>query len=112
MLQDLAMWDPHRHAHITQMYHMIHGCYMLGYDRDSSESYYLSREIDKLSKMLQRVYRRNPWSGRGFGDITSQLKYLGRDVQIGPRRRRYHAMPQPRYHDGSYYFDQGWGRGW
>jgi hypothetical protein len=104
------MYDPFQHAHIMRMYDGIHGHYQMGYDRDGPESYYLSREVEKLSRLLSKLYRRNPWSGRGLGDMASQLKYMERDVQIGPRRLRYHVRTQPRYLDGRYY--RGGRGGW
>jgi hypothetical protein len=110
LLDELSYYNPHQHAHILRLYETIHGHYMLGYDRDGPESYYLSREMEKLSKMLQRACRGNPRSGRGFGDIASQLKYMGRDIIITPRRKRYHTYPRPRYSDGSFYAGEphGW----
>jgi hypothetical protein len=103
LLDELSYYNPHQHANILQLYETIHRHYMLGYDRDGPESYYVSREMEKLSKMLQRACRRNPWSERGFGNIASQLRYMGQDIMIAPRRRNYHTFPRPRYSDGSYY---------
>ena len=91
------MWDPYQHALIMRMYDGIHGHYQMGYDRDGPESYYLSREVEKLSRLLDKLCRRNPWSGRGLGDMAQQLKYMGRGVQMGPRRQRYHVRPKPRF---------------
>ena len=110
VLLELSLWDPYRHALIMDMYHGIHGHYMMGYDRDGPESFFLSREVEKLSRALQRCYRKNPWSGRGIGDLASQLKYAGRDLQIGPRRRKYHVRPRPRYWNGDYYPGERWWR--
>jgi hypothetical protein len=106
ILEELADWDPYRYAHIVRMYEGIHDHYRMGYDRDGTESYYLSREVEKLSKLLNKLYRRNPWGSRGLGDLATQLKYMGRDVQIGPRRLKYHVMARPRYPGGRYYLGQ------
>jgi hypothetical protein len=104
LLDELSYYNPHQHAHILQLYDTIHGHYRLGYDRDSPDSYYLSRELEKLSKALQRAGRRSPWSGRGIDDIGSRLKIMmGPGVRVAPRRRKYHTRPRPRYADGSFY---------
>jgi hypothetical protein len=109
ILEELAMWDPYQHAHIMRMYDGIHGHYQMGYDRDGPESYYLSREVEKLSSLLNKLYRRNPWSGRGLGDMAQQLKYMGRVVQMGPRRPIHHVRSRPRFLDGRYRRDGWWG---
>ncbi|KAH7401880.1 hypothetical protein DE146DRAFT_444647 [Phaeosphaeria sp. MPI-PUGE-AT-0046c] len=106
MLEQLSLYDPVRHADILQMYDNIHGHYMMGYDRDGSEAYYLSRELEKLSKMLHRFYRHNPWAQRGFGDIASQLRCMGTEMLVGPRRRKHHQIGRPRYYEGGYYRGQ------
>ena len=92
------------------MHESIHNHLRMGYDRDGPESFYLSREVDKLSRWMQKLYRHGPWGGRGLGDLASQLKHFGRDVQIGPRRRKYHVEPMPRYYDGRYYPGDRWWR--
>lgn len=102
MLEQLAFHDPLRHAELLQMYDTIHGHYMMGYNRDGSEAYYLSRELEKLSKMLSGCYRYNPWAERGLGDIASQLRCMGSGLMVGPRRRGYHCIGRPRYRDGTY----------
>jgi hypothetical protein len=87
-----------------QLYDTVHGHYRLGHDRGGPQSYHVSRELEKLSKALQRVCRRSPWSGRGFDDIGSRLKYaMGRGVMVAPRRRKYRTIARPRYRDGTFY---------
>lgn len=99
LLEELSLYDPLRHASILQLYNNIHGQYMMGHDRDGSEAYYLSRELAKLAKMLGRDYRRNPCSGRGFGDLASYLKYMSSEMLVGPRRRKYHCLPRYSYNN-------------
>ncbi|KAF2832061.1 hypothetical protein CC86DRAFT_462444 [Ophiobolus disseminans] len=108
ILHELALLDPYRYEHIRQMHDSIHSHYRMGYDRDGPESYYLSREVEKLSRLLQKLHRHTPWGGRGLGDIASQLKHFGRDVQVGRRRGRY-GHPRPRYYDGRYFPRDRWG---
>jgi hypothetical protein len=91
---------------------------MLGYDHCD-----MSRDMEKLSKMVLRAHRRNSYYDRGLGDIASQLKYLGRDLWRGnPRRHKYGrfgigAYPKRglRYYDDDVYFggrrNRGFG-GW
>lgn len=110
-LLELALWDPYHYDYIRQMHDSIHSHVLMGYDRDGPESFFLSREVEKLSRLLQKMYRHDPWQGRGLGDLARELKLIGRDVQIGPRRRKYHPRPRPRYWDGSYYPGDGWWRG-
>jgi hypothetical protein len=114
LLDELSYYNPHQYAHILQLYEIIHGHYRLGYGRDGPESYYLSREVEKLSKLLQRACRGSPRRGRGFSDIASQLRYMGRDIMIAPRRRKYHTFPRPRYSDVSFYTGEPypWPRRW
>lgn len=92
------------------MYEGIHEHIVLGYDRDGSESYYLSREAEKLARELMRLSRRSPWGGRGLSEFASGLKYMGREMQVGRRRSRYHTVPRPRYWEGG--FGYGYGDSW
>jgi hypothetical protein len=92
------------------MYESIHAHFMMGYDRNGTESFYLSRELEKLSRRMQRLYNRHPWADRRLADLAGHLKYAGRDVQIGARRKRFYKLSAPRYHDGRYYPSEPWGR--
>jgi hypothetical protein len=106
ILEELFFWDPFEHARLQQMYDLIHAHFMMGYDRDGMESFYISREVEKLSRSLERLYNNYPWADHRLADLASHLKYMGRDVQIGPRRKRFHRFPRPRYHDGRFYGNQ------
>jgi hypothetical protein len=100
ILDELSYHDPHRHAHIIQLYNDIHGRYRLGYSRDGPEAYHLSHEMEKLSRLLQKSCRRTPWGGHGLDKIASQLRHMGRDPVISPRRRRCRVRVWPQFYDG------------
>ncbi|KAF1920090.1 hypothetical protein BDU57DRAFT_2884 [Ampelomyces quisqualis] len=114
ILEELSFYDPHHYATMSRLHDSVHGHYMLGYDRDGSESYHLSRKMERLSELLQMAQRRNPRGGRGLGDFASRVKYMSRDVMMGPRRHRFDTFAMPRYPDGSYYWGERWDRrrGW
>jgi hypothetical protein len=109
MLLELALWDPYRYERITQMHQSIHSHYSMGYDRDGAESYMLSREMEKLARMLLQLDRHGAW---GIGDFAMRLKHMGREMQIGRRRSRYHTVPRPRYYGGGYYYGDNSSRYW
>lgn len=90
------------------MYDGIHNYYMLGYDREGPESYYLSKEVEKFLREVQRLSRRSPWVERGLRDFERQLKYLNREVQMGARRRRYGPGAWPKSSSSRYGDYWGW----
>lgn len=71
----------------------IHHHYQFGLDRDGPDSYWLSREMERLSKRLRQMYRVCPWVPQ-LNMLSDQLRYMGRDVQVGPQRLRYRTMPK------------------
>ncbi|KAH7391955.1 hypothetical protein BKA66DRAFT_458855 [Pyrenochaeta sp. MPI-SDFR-AT-0127] len=74
----------------------IHHHYKHGLDRDGSDSYMLYRDIEDLSTCLRGMYHVHPWVPQ-LATLSGQLKYLGRDIQSGPRRLRYHTVPKQGY---------------
>ena len=67
----------------------------------------LAREVQKLAKYLRRMHHFYPWMPQ-LGTLSDQLKYMGRDVQIGPQRLRYHTMPKQRYKRQRLLNEWGW----
>ncbi|KAF1845620.1 uncharacterized protein K460DRAFT_284583 [Cucurbitaria berberidis CBS 394.84] len=95
-LSELSIIMPDEVGDVLEAFDSIHHHYRWGFDRDGPDSYFLSREVEKLSRFLRRMYRFYPWVPQ-LGTLSEQLKYMGRDVQTGPRRLRYHTMPKHRY---------------
>jgi hypothetical protein len=91
------LWNnaPDEYDYIRHTYRKIHYHYKRGFDGDGPDSYFLARELEDLSKRFRWMYR-----GTGiqqFAALADQLKYMGRDVQVGPRRLRYRTMPKEWY---------------
>ncbi|KAH7077124.1 hypothetical protein FB567DRAFT_142882 [Paraphoma chrysanthemicola] len=103
ILDELSLWDPYEHARLVQLYENIHHHFMMGYNRDGSESFWLSRDLEKLSRRMQRLYHRHPCADRRVAGLAGHLKHAGRDLQIGRRRKGFHMRPGPRYYSGEYY---------
>ncbi|KAH7072840.1 hypothetical protein BKA63DRAFT_52131 [Paraphoma chrysanthemicola] len=103
ILDELSLWDPYEHARLVQLYENIHAHFMMGYDRDGAQSFWLSRDLEKLSRRMQRLYHRHPWADRRVAGLAGHLKYAGSDLQINPGRKRFHRRPVPRYYNGEYY---------
>ncbi|KAH6844423.1 hypothetical protein CC77DRAFT_589805 [Alternaria alternata] len=85
--------------HVLEAYKCIHRYYKHGFDQDGPESYYVSREIERLSKLLRKLY-----FATGMHELASwsdQLKYMGRDTQMSSRRFRSSAMSKHRNNRGS-----------
>ncbi|EUC38598.1 hypothetical protein COCCADRAFT_82433 [Bipolaris zeicola 26-R-13] len=84
---------------ILEAFHNTHYHYQLGLDTESEDPYYLAQEIERLSRYVRKLYR-------AFPDMielalwADQLKYLGRDVQIAPRRIRHSPIPKHRHNRG------------
>ncbi|KAF2034751.1 hypothetical protein EK21DRAFT_85313 [Setomelanomma holmii] len=96
ILAELSLYDPYRFAHISELCETIHGHYRMGWDRDGSESYFLSRDMDKLSKLLHKLYRHTPWIEGDFDDFASRLRLMGRELHVGPKRQHYYSLPRSR----------------
>jgi hypothetical protein len=92
----LGMIFPDQLGRIMEAYNGIHHHYRHGLDRDGPDAYHLSRELEKLARKLRRSHFHMPWLSQ-LGMFADQLKYMGRDMQIGRRRRRYYPMPKERY---------------
>ena len=98
MLQLQNMLKPALAAYLFDSYHCIHDHYKRGFDHDGPESYVLSREMQRLSSLLRDLYHET-----GIHELaiwSDQLKYMGRDIQIGPRRLRYNLRPTHRHNRG------------
>jgi hypothetical protein len=94
-------------AHDTINHHFMHGL-----DSDGLDSYHLARELDFLSWTLKDVFDLTkafhvPGVG-GLATLADQMKYLGRDVQTGPRRLRHRTMPKHRVHRWKLYDPEPW----
>jgi hypothetical protein len=103
---------PDAYFAIWEAQNSIHYHFMLGLDSDGSDSYLLARELDFLSWTLKEVFDLSktlhvPGVG-GLATLADQMKYLGRDVQTGPRRLRYRTMPKHRFHRGRLYDPEPW----
>ncbi|CCT61105.1 hypothetical protein IAQ61_001661, partial [Plenodomus lingam] len=101
-LLQLDQHSPHHVAGISVAYNTIHHHYQHGLDGDGSESFLLSREINKLSKYLNRLHKilygtNCPISASPLALLSDDLKYMGRDAQVGPRRLRYRTIPKPNH---------------
>lgn len=81
---------------IMQAKEGIHRHYKEGFDRDGWESYHLAREVETLSRHLRSLHRMLPWINQ-LSSLSDQLKYMGRDLQLGPRRLRYQTIPKMRH---------------
>jgi hypothetical protein len=84
--------------HVLRAYQGIHYHYKRGFGQNGPGSYYISREIERLAKMLRKLY-----FATGMHELASwsdQLKYMGRDIQLGPRRLRWSTVPEHRYSRG------------
>lgn len=93
------MLAPPYFDHVLEAYKCIHRYYKHGFDQDGPESYYVSREIERLSKLLRKLY-----FATGMHELASwsdQLKYMGRDTQMSSRRFRSSAMSKHRNNRGS-----------
>ncbi|KAH7560260.1 hypothetical protein BM1_03894 [Bipolaris maydis] len=98
-LADLGHLLPPIVHSIFEAFHNIHYHYQLGLDTESEDLYFLAQEIEGLSRHVRKLYR-------AFPDMielalwADQLKCLGRDIQIGPRRIRHSPMSRNRYNRG------------
>jgi hypothetical protein len=84
--------------HVLDAYECIHYHYKRGFDQDGPESYYISREVERLSKLLRKLY-----FATGMHELASwsdQLKYMGRNTHMSPRRYRSNIMPKHRHNRG------------
>ena len=92
------MMGPPYFDHVLEAYQDIHYHYKRAFDQHGPESYYISREIRRLSKLLRKLYL-----ATGMHELAScsnQLKYMGSDVQLGPRHLRLSTPPKHRYNRG------------
>jgi hypothetical protein len=83
---------------VLEAYECIHYHYKRGFDQHGPESYYISRELARLSKLVRKLY-----FATGMHDLASwsdQLKYFGRDIQMRPRHLRFSTVPRHRYNRG------------
>lgn len=98
-LADLGHILPPTVHSIPEAFHNIYYHYQLGLDTESEDPYFLAQNIEGLSRYVRKLYR-------AFLDMielamwADQLKYLGRDIQIEPRRIRHNPMPRRRHNRG------------
>ncbi|KAF1943433.1 hypothetical protein EJ02DRAFT_453336 [Clathrospora elynae] len=98
-LNEIAMFFPPFAGWIGELledYVGIHHHYQQGFDHDGRGSFFLAREIDRFSKSVRQLYCMFP-DMHGLATWSDQLKYMGRNTQMEPRRRRYSTMPKDRY---------------
>ncbi|EDU45295.1 hypothetical protein PtrSN002B_000301 [Pyrenophora tritici-repentis] len=66
-----------------------------GFNGDGPETYLLARELERISRKLQRMYHD---TGIGhFSALADYFMYMGRSFQVGPRHRRLRTIPQQRH---------------
>ncbi|RMZ73917.1 hypothetical protein GMOD_00004723 [Pyrenophora seminiperda CCB06] len=87
--------DPIELEAILERIQGIHRHYPWGFNCDGPESYLMARELDRMSRKLQGMYHATDIGQ--FAMLAKQLMYMGRNVQVGPRRPRFHALPHQRY---------------
>ena len=83
--------------HVLEAYQDIH-YYKRGFDQHGPESYYISHEIERLSKLLRKLYFATGM--RELASWSNQLKYMRSDVQLGPGHLWLSTLPKHRYNHG------------
>jgi hypothetical protein len=81
--------------HVLRAYQGIHYHYKRGFGQNGPGSYYISREIERLAKMLRKLY-----FATGMHELASwsdQLKYMGPDVFDGAQCRSTGIVVDSRY---------------
>ncbi|KAL7774901.1 hypothetical protein CFE70_005816 [Pyrenophora teres f. teres 0-1] len=87
--------DPAELSTILERVQGLHRHYQWGFNSDGPEMYLLARELERISRKLQRMYHD---TGIGqFSVLADQFMYMGRNVQVGPRHRRFRTIPQQRH---------------
>ncbi|EOA81042.1 hypothetical protein ACJQWK_09824 [Exserohilum turcicum] len=94
-LADLGQFPPIFHP-VIQALNNIHYHYKLSLDSDGEEPFFLAREMESLSRYLRKLYQAYPHMIE-LALWADQLKYMGRDMQIGPRRLRYSPVTKHRH---------------
>lgn len=94
-LFELGMMAPPYFDHVLEAYQDIHYHYKRGFDQHGPESYYISREIRRLSELLRKLYFATGM--RELASWSNQLKYMRSDVQLGPGHRQLSTLPKHRH---------------
>ncbi|KAL6709666.1 hypothetical protein ACN47E_001094 [Coniothyrium glycines] len=97
-LSELGAISPYDLHRILRISDEIHDHYRMGIESDGPDTYYLAREMDKLSRRIRRIHNQiRPFSqAPSLASWADQLHYMARDMQIGPRRLRHYTMPKRR----------------
>ncbi|KAI8936068.1 hypothetical protein NX059_007568 [Plenodomus lindquistii] len=101
-LYELMQYSPHHVANIMYAANNIHHHFRYGLDRDGPESFMLARELERLSRYANGMHHRlsDPYGSRAtspLAKLSDDLKHMGRDLQMGPKRLRYRTVPKMRH---------------
>ncbi|ORY12106.1 hypothetical protein BCR34DRAFT_564229 [Clohesyomyces aquaticus] len=90
---DLYYHDPDEWEYVWKAYRRLHQHYKHNLRWDSS--YQLARDVDLMSQRLRKIYRWIP-AWRSLGRLSQRLKIMSTELQIGPQRKLYYAIPKMR----------------